>query len=220
MSSVNNSFRSRSKISRSNAVSAARRMPMREPGDAAPQQLTIPVVVGKVFRFKATGASTGSVIKVSDISDLLCMAATATSAYALASAIRVTKVEMWGPMDSTLAPVTVSCDFAGQTAGSVGPSSLKSDTSLGTRGAHLVAKPPKDSQASLWQPNNSSSTLFTLIFPAGAIVDLHYSFVIQESAGATAVTAAVAAATVGQVYLRKLDSSGTAVLAPVSYISI
>lgn len=216
MSSVNNSYRSRSKISRAAAVRAARQ----SPGTAVPPQLTIPVVVGKVFRFQSTSASTGSAIKVSDISDLLCMAATTTSAYALASAIRVTKVEMWGPMASTLVPVTISCDFSGQSAGSVGPSSLKSDTSVGFRAAHLVAKPPKDSQASLWQPNNSAATLFTMVYPSGTIVDLHYSFVIQETASVQAVTAAVAGATVGQVYLRKLDSSGTAILPPVSYVTI
>ncbi len=190
-------------------------------GSLAPPQFTSSISIGKVFRFQASAAGSVSVTGQS-LGDLLCQAATATSAYQMASAVRIRRVEIWGPPSSTLTPVTVTCEFAGASAGSFGPSQVKSDTSVGaTRVAHVVASPPRDSQASQWQSSSSTGVLFVLTYPSGAIIDIHYSFTMQDRTGATAVTGAVAGATVGQVYLRSLDSvTSSAVLVPLSFITI
>ncbi len=187
----------------------------------SPPQIVPSISIGHIFRFQTSAAVTVSVSGVS-LGDLLCAAASATSAYQLANAIRIRKVEVWGTPSNTFAPVTVSCDFSGATAGSFGPSRIYSDTSVGaTRVAHIVAKPPRDSQAYQWQSSSSSSTLFTLVLPAGAVLDIHYSLTMRDSAGAVSVTGAVAGATAGQLYLRSLDSvTGGSVVQPLSYITI
>ncbi len=187
----------------------------------SPPQIVPSISIGHVFRFQTSAATSIAVSGIS-LGDLLCVAATTTSAYQLANAVRIRKVEIWGTATNVFTPVTVSCDFSGSSAGSFGPSRIISDTSVGaTRVAHVVAKPPRDSQANQWQSSSSASTLFTLVLPTLAVVDIHYSLTMRDSAGATSVTGAVAGATVGQLYVRALDSpSGTAVCAPLSYITI
>ena len=187
----------------------------------SPPQFSPTISVGHVFRFQNSAAISLDVSGVS-LGDLLCVATSATSAYQLANAIRVRRVEIWGTASNTFAPVTVSCDFSGATAGSFGPSRVYSDTSVGaTRVAHVVAKPPRDSQAYQWQSSSSTATLFRLVLPAGAVMDLHYSLTLRDSSGVAAVTGAVAGATTGQLYVRSLDSTaGTAIINPLSYVTI
>ncbi len=190
-------------------------------GTAQPMQFKPTVQVDHKFRFQATTAGTAT-ISATSLGDLLCLADTATSAYQIAKSVRIRRVEMWGPPASTLVPVTVSLEWEGVSAGAYGNSIKISDTSVGsTRVAHLNVKPPKSSQISQWQSATAGNNLFTLIYPVGAIIDVHYSMTIREDAGAQAVSGAVAGATVGQVYLRSLDSvAGAAILPPVSYITI
>ncbi len=196
--------------------------PRRKPRvDHYPPQIVPSLSFGHRFRFQASGATTAN-ITVKDLGDLLCMATATTTAYQLASAVRIRSVEIWGPPSSSLAPVTVSCEFSSSTIGMIGPSRIVSDTSVGSaRVAHVKAKPPLDSQANLWQLSTSANTLFTLVLPVGAIVDIKYSLTMRDSSGFSVVTGTVTGATVGQVYLRPLDSdAATPVILPVSYISI
>ncbi len=189
-------------------------------GSAQPLSFKPTIQVDHKFRFQANAAGTSTISTVS-LGDLLCVAATTTSAYQIAKSVRIRRVEMWGPPASNLTPVTVSLEWADGSAGTYGNSIKISDTSVGsTRVAHLNAKPPKSTQTSMWQSATSGNNLFTLIYPSGAIIDVHYSMTVQEDAGATAVTGAVAGATVGQVYVRSLDSPSATILIPVSYLTI
>jgi len=190
-------------------------------GSLSPPQLTIPIVAGHTFRFLANTAGSAQLTK-SSFGDLLCLAATATSAYQLGSAFKIRKIEMWGPPTSTFTPNTVSCEFNSASGTTVGPSRVFSDTSVGaTRVAHIVAKPAKESTASFWQNLSGTDQVCLLYYGDKTIIDIHYSIVLRESAGVSAVTGAVVGATVGQLYLRPLDSvTGGSNLAPVSYVSI
>jgi hypothetical protein len=205
-----------------NIQSQMKKRVIKKKENLSPPSLTTSLSVGHTFRFQAVAASAGFTFTTTFLGDLMCVAATTTSAYQLANAVKLRKIEMWGPPSSSLVPVTVSADFAGSTSGAYGPSRIRSDTSVGaTRVAHLVVKPPKDSQVSQWQSAISGNQLATLVFPAGAIIDIHYTMTVRDTASVQAVTGAVAGATVGQVYVRALDSpSGTANLPPISYITI
>ncbi len=197
------------------------RQSRRRGGSLAPPQITTSISVGHVFRFQTTAAGSYS-ISGQSLGDLICMATSATAAYQLTSAVRLSRIEMWGTPSSSFAPVTVSCDFRGTTAGTFGPSRLMSDTSVGsTRVAHLVAQPPRDSQASQWQSASSTGVIGTISYPAGCVIDIHYALTLNDNAGVQSVTGTVAGATVGQLYVRSLDSNNsTAVIQPLSYITI
>lgn len=186
-----------------------------------PPQFTPSIRVSKHQRFQASVAGTYS-IKAVDLGDLICMAATATSAYQLARTVRLEKITVWGPPADTLVPVTTSLEWAGTTAAVQGNSMTVSDTSIGATTPSCVSgRPPRAARASQWQLATDVGVLCTLIVPLNAIIDVHYSFVIEEKSGSTSVTGAVAGAAAGQVYCRALTSStSTTALPPLSYITI
>lgn len=188
-----------------------------------PQSLPISVQLDRTFRFQAVAASANDTVTPQDLGDFICVATATTAAYQLAKAIKIRKVEMWGPPASNLNPVTVACEFASPNAGTYGNSAKKTDTSVGsTEPAHLVHRPPKGSQASQWIDSTVGNVLFRLTYPANAIIDITYSAVLRDESGVQAVAGAVAGATVGQLYYRALNSasSSTTNLPPVSLITI
>lgn len=186
-----------------------------------PPPFTPSITVSKHQRFQASAAGTYS-IKASDLGDMICMAATATSAYQLARTVKLNSIRIWGPPADTLVPVTVSLEWAGITTATQGSSLTVSDTSIGsTTPACVRGSPPRTARASQWQLATDVGVLCTIIVPLNAIIDVRYSFVMEEKSGVTSVTGAVAGAAAGQVYCRALTStSSTTALPPLSYITI
>lgn len=171
------------------------------------------------YRFVASSALSRVAITGIDLFDLLCMAATSTSAYELCSAVRIKSLKIWGPMASDLSPVSVAIEYSATTSPAA-PSEVRSDTSVGsTEAAQLSFPPPKGSIWSLWI-NGSGSTVFYLTGPANSIVDLTLEQQLRCDQGVAAVSAAVSGATAGQVYVRALDNGGSKLLVPIEYPNI
>jgi hypothetical protein len=191
-------------------------------GISHPPQFVPTFVVHKKLRFQAVAAST-SALQFTSLGDLWCMAATATSAYQIASHVRLRKIEIWGPMASSLVPVTVSIDWTGSASlGGFGKSNRVSDTSIGaSQSAHLVAIPPPNSQIAMWAAASSTNVICTLTYPLGAIIDLTYDLVVRDDGSAASVASAVVGAAAGAVYVRSLDSAlAGANLPPTSLATI
>lgn len=183
-------------------------------------------IVHKKLRFQANQAATpGSplVLSIKSFGDLWCSAATATSAYQLASHVRLKKIEMWGPMASDLVPVTVQVDWTGSSAlGGFGKSNRVSDTSMGsTEPAHLASSPPPAAQISQWTQCSSTNEVCRLVFPDKTVIDVTLDLVIRDDASTQSVTGVVSGAAVGANYVRSLDSTaGTSNVQPVSLATI
>ncbi len=156
-------------------------------------------------------------IAPSTIANFLVVAATTTTAYSIAEYIRIRKVEMWSSDSS--GPSTVSCDWQGSasTAGSYGKSVKDSDTSLGVaEPAHIVSKPPPDSQVAQWRSAADVSTLCVLNWTvANPVIDIVFDYIVTD-AGAANAAVTVAAATVGANYCLPLDGAGGS-RRPISY---
>lgn len=190
-------------------------------GISHPPQFTSSFVLKKRLRFQAVAAATATNIRSRDLGDLWCVATSAIAASQLASHVRLRKVEMWGPMSSSLAPVTVLIDWIGSTIGGFGKSNRVSDTSMGsTEPAHLVSRPPPGSQIAQWQLATQNSPICALTCPAGTIVDIIYDLVVLDDGTANAVLGAVAGATPGANYVRSLESSTGTNFPPISYSTI
>ncbi len=185
-----------------------------------PPQFVPTFVLHKKLRFQAVAAGP-TTLSTKSFGDLWCTAATATSAYQLASHVRLRKVEIWGPMAQTLAPVTVSIDWTGSNLlGGFGKSNRVSDTSIGaSQCAHLVARPPPNSQISQWQQAAQTNEICRIDYPAGSVIDVTYDLVVRDDASVTSVTGAVVAATVGANYIRSLDSFSSGVNLPPTSLS-
>jgi len=175
--------------------------------------------VAKVLRFIASAALVNVDISFVDLLDLVVMATSATAGYQLFSAFKLGKVSIWGPMAAALTPVTASIEYSPiGTAGIGGPQRIWSDTSMGATEAAYVSKaPPKESAQSKWQTDNAGTAFFRLNGPIGSIVDLAITYVMQNGQTPQVASTVLAGATVGQIYVRALDSNGATLLTPVSY---
>ena len=172
------------------------------------------------YRFIATAASTSDQLTATSFLDLLCVAATTTSAYQLGNFFKIDSIEIWGPMASDLAPVTCQIEWNGSTAGAFGKSVVHSDTSMGASvPAHVRSQPPVGSQLAQWL-SAGAFNIALLKYPAKSVVDVHFSLVLRDDAAATAVTGAVAAATVGALYVRALNSPTSTNLLPLGVSTI
>jgi len=188
-----------------------------------PPQLTIPIVVGKTFRFQnQSGSDIQRSLSFIEILDLLCVGFPPASAYRIMTSVRLKSLEIWASQLTSGAPATVSFDPDGDTPGSYGPSSMKSDTAVGTaRPAHIKVKFDERLQVGQWQGPNSSANVGFMTIPRDGIVDLTCTFVVQDSIGTHPVSGNISTPTLGQVYCLHLDSADPSPqLVPVSYVAL
>jgi len=188
-------------------------------GSAQPRSLTATIQVDKVLRFKFTGALSNVQISDTDLLDLICVATTATAASQVASAIKVRRMEMWA--DPVAGGSLCSIEDNASTGPVGGPSRVKEDTTLGvSRPAHVIWRPAPGSTQSLWLQSELGNNWFQLISSGAGYLDVHVSWILQDGEAIVPVTAAVAGATAGRLYVRALDSNGAKSIVPVSYSTI
>jgi hypothetical protein len=191
--------------------------------------------VYKRLRFVSTGPNdpSGYSVTSTDLMDLYCMAVTSSSAYQIFNSVRVLAVEVWVPsaLDTTNnAPVVNSCfvEYPAMvlSTGLGGKSVRIVDTSTSLdRAAHVRALPPEGSYASMWTTNTTvagTNILFNIgAASTGCVVDVTIELTIRDSSLAPQpVTASVAGATVGQVYVRALSSTTSGALVPLGVNTI
>lgn len=199
--------------------SIARRRPKAVGGGRAlhPPPFVATFVVKRKIRFQCTAALTAKTLQIADFGDLWMTTPTAATGFQIANFVRIRKIEMWGPMAADLIPVTCSVEWAGTTIGLMGKSSIQSDTSMGAdRPAHVASRPPPGSQIAQWFACQGNQTVVILNAPVQTVLDLTIEFVVRDDGTATAVATVPAGATVGATYVRALDTSGGAVIKPVS----
>ncbi len=188
-------------------------------GTSQPGTLTASIQVDKVIRFKFAAALTNVVVKDTDLIDLLCMASSATAAYGLPKAYKLRGIEMWADPVAGGALISIEDQAVSSDIGYT--NRIREDVTLGTtRPAHLKWVPPPLSVNSTWQTGLNNQARFKLNSSGAGYLDLHISFVLQDGDTPVAVSAAVAGATTGRVYIRALNSSSGTNLVPVSFPTI
>jgi hypothetical protein len=144
-------------------------------------------------------------VTFTDLLDCMLIATSATAVYQQYDFVRVKFVEVWCASITLGIPVTVSVTFnGGSSNGAVCDGRIISDTVMGSEPAHVKAYPDPLSICGQWQTNNSTSSAFTLVTPANAIVDVMVEYKNVVSAPELAQVVAVGA-TIGQTYYRGLD---------------
>jgi len=182
-----------------------------------PPQFQSTFQLRKRLRFQATAAS-GSVITAQNLCQIWAVAITAITARSIIGGIKLLRTEVWGPMSSSLAPVTVSIEYPSSGAIVTSPSKIFADTSMGTSGSYCSAKPPRGSLASFWIPGNGDvSPVLAMGYPAGSIIDVHLLFVVASGQSIDTGTITVAGRSAGDVIIYNLDGP-TANLVPVAYL--
>jgi len=170
------------------------------------------------FRFRATsavlvGGSTGTVTRA-QLMNLVSVATTTTNQYRIINAIKVSKIEVWGPPPALgSGPTSIQLEWRGNNA----PSVYISDTPMGVDWGYISSKPPRGSNCEWWTQSNSTLTegMFNLSGPIGMIVDVSVQVRLQDQANADAAENGTAAAsTVGRMYYNYLSGFGNGVLIP------
>jgi len=169
------------------------------------------------FRFVSNSGTSSDITDQLIITAAGVMASTTTVGNALSRSVKVNKIEIWSPPASQGAAATCSILFP---SANNSPSREFSDTTVSVSSpAHVSCSPPPNSLAGFWQ-QGVGVTMFTLVAPAGSIIDLWVSLVQHDGTGAGSAT--LVAATVGRVYYCSLDSATSAgsKYTPVSLASL
>lgn len=171
------------------------------------------------------GSNSLALLRVDDILDSFFVANAATSGLRIFSAVKIRKIEIWGPPGDGGSASTVSFTWYNEASGQdVGaPSQVLTDTSVSPNDVpHLCVEPPKNSSAAMWLSTTANTdTLCAMILPFGSVVDIHLVGTIAEGAvgGGTpqnAVTRTVAGATAGVMYSSYMPPSvGATALTPI-----
>jgi len=172
------------------------------------------VLLRKTFRFQC-GTAGNYTITGTNLSTLVGVG-TGSSMSGLFSRVKLRSVEMWGPVSSTLVPVTITCSLTGTVAsygGAAGSGLEYSDTAMSDSApAHLYVLPRTDEDAGDWHSSNDTDTLATLTCTVGTLVDITLDAVIDSGGPFATYTGAALAA--GAIYWGNLDGHN-GVLHPV-----
>jgi len=168
------------------------------------------------YRF-AVGSAGTYIITNSDV--LLACGVICTTANSVVTGIfssfRIRSIEVWGGFvgsSTSNAPTTVAVNWNG--APIFVANAEVSDTSVSSAyPAHIVARPPKNTNASFWQ-TASSNSLFDLVVPTNAMIDLEVDLIMSDNQDA--VTGTVTTGTLGTEYFLALDGAASNDLVPVS----
>jgi hypothetical protein len=150
----------------------------------------------------------------------ICTTANTTGTI-LAQSCKLKEIEVWGAPQSNGGIESVSVEFSSQdNSSSSFSSSLQfMDTSINPSSpCYVRCKPPKGSQASLWQNTANDNKLFNLNIGANAIVDITLEYVqLDDNNAKISTTYSSGSATLGNIYYGYLDynSPGTHTLTPI-----
>lgn len=89
-------------------------------------------------------------------------------------------IELYGPMGSSLAPVTVALEWVASASGFSVPSKKRSDTSMSASCCAFVShRPDRESLSNEWM-NGATGNLFNVAGPTAMIMDIVVLFALND----------------------------------------
>ena len=180
-----------------------------------PPQIPTNVAVRHIYRFRSTSATTTVIqdTNLCDIGGAMCTVVN-TALRPLALTVKVHSVAIWAPPASQGAAATCSIAWTSLGGNTYLQEIEVSDTTVSTAvPAHVHAKPPPGSGASVWLGRGGVS-IFWLTAPVGSVIDVDCTHVLNDTVD-LGTALGVAAGNLGQLYWPPLDGV-TDVYLPVS----
>jgi len=183
-----------------------------------PTQFQSTITSSRKARFSGAVAATAVPLTRGQLlNHLFVNASSGTTNWRLLSAIKINRIEIWTPGTSAFVPATCYVEWISEQ----GPTKIVSDTSITTECAYVNTTPPPRSLAGFWSVTGTaeSDVLCILNIPVNSIVDLSYSYVLQNGETPVQFTS-TNNGVAGTVYMNTLfgDSNGDVV--PVSYSTL
>lgn len=169
----------------------------------AERNLRIRYVAAAVTTTTFTGANLASMIGV--------IATSAIASMFVAPAFKLNRVRVWGMTGAVGTPVVVQLVWPAIAIAAVptfsGPSITEEDTSASVdRYAFIECRPPRDSPIYKgWNGATSASNVMLVTAPAGAIMDLDFTFYVNDQTPPVAGPVLVGA-TLGQIYHKTIGT--------------
>lgn len=148
---------------------------------AAPPSLDATILCTKRFRFTFDAAvTTPQVISASDIVRFLTFSVGTTEDYPIIDRFRIELIELYGPMSSSLEPVTVTLEWVASASGFSVPTKKRSDTSMSSACcAYISYRPDRDALSGEWM-SGSVGGLFNVSGPDATIMDVVVLFALND----------------------------------------
>jgi hypothetical protein len=154
----------------------------------------------------------------SDLLNTLVMSVSSIAGnnYRILSGIKLASIEIWSPANVGSSGSNATCSV--EWTSTYGPSSIKSDTSMGVEPAYVHTSPPPNSLASFWSISGSgeSDVIAFLTVPFNSVLDIVVDCIVQNGEPPVLVTTS-AAGVIGTVYTEQLDFNGSGYITPTSY---
>jgi len=153
-----------------------------------PQPEAFQASVSFFKRFRIQFASAGTTVFTNqDMGRLLSVVLTPTDAIPLVDRFRIQRIEVFGPMSSTLVPVTVKLEYLGSTGSVTGTTKLYSDTSMSSvAAAYLNVRPDPNSGPGMWNLGGPNTTnMVSITYPAATIIDIVLEVTLNDGAVVT-----------------------------------
>lgn len=187
----------------------------------APPPFQPEITVGKTLRYQAVSALSATPITSYDLSNLIVFSTSASTSARLFASVKIRKLEIWGAMGQNLSPVTCDIEYVANNVSFMGSKrELHSDTSMGTRPAHVTASPSSRAVAGQWIECSVGGAVdyARISCPAGSIIDIHVTFVVRSTE--SAISGPVCSgASVGRVYYVPLTGASSQTV-PLSVSSL
>jgi len=149
-------------------------------------------------------SSTGIIITVANLAQLVgLMALTTTTSALLSPLIRLRRISMWAPVATAGTPVTCSLTWINMSEDFETPPVTYSDTSISfDQPAYISRVPPRSGVSSKWHDSSLTDNMVSLIYVSGTTVDFEIEWLLNDNSNVHAVIAGptLVAATAGFIY--------------------
>jgi hypothetical protein len=178
-----------------------------------------------MIRCQSSAAVAASTITATQLAGMLgVIAVTTTTSSFLCDQFRLRRICIWGAVATAGTQVTCTLKYADDPASNTqsGAPRTQSDSSVSfDRPAYVCLEPPKDNTSifSQWSDSSLTTAWVVLTCPAGAIIDFHFNWILDDI-GATTAGPTLIGAVPGQVYHKSfvLGASTIGAVSPLNAI--
>ncbi len=192
-----------------------RRAPQRAvvPVSVRPPQVMPNPVINRRVRYGCTTTGTYNITARTAAFTLGGMCTGASTAYSIATAFRIKRIQVWGVAAQSGTTSLVSVTWFGDQSLSFMSNREVMDNSTSTAYVpYIDCRPPRTSSAAQWHASNAGSftsdVIFSLTCNQGGVIDIEYEYVQADGNASPSASLSISGGVAGAVRYGPLDGYG------------